>query len=90
MVDFVAQTGLVAGLSGISAHLQGQVNVVGGVAVYLDFIDIPQHLRLLQTNILLLLWSCMESLEISIYLIESIELIGEVLSIIGNIQPMVK
>ena len=60
MVDFVAQTGLVAGLSGISANLQGQVNVVGGVAVYLDLIDIPHHLRLLQTNILLL-WSSMES-----------------------------
>ena len=89
MVDFVAQTGLIAGLSGISAQLQGQVNVVCSVAVYLDFIDIPQHLRLLQTNILLL-WSCMESLEISIYLIESIELIGEVISIIGNIQPMVE
>ena len=89
MVDFVAQTGLIAGLSGISDHLQRQVNVICGVAVYFDFIDIPQHLRLLQTNILLL-WSCMESLEISIYLIESIELIGEVISIIGNIQPMVE
>ena len=52
VVDFVAQTGLVAGLSGISAHLQGQINVVGGVAVNLYLINIPQHLRLLQTNIL--------------------------------------
>ena len=52
MVDFVAQTGLVAGLSGISAHLKGQIDVVGGVAVNLYLINIPQHLRLLQTNIL--------------------------------------
>ena len=86
MVDFVSQTGLVAGLSGISAHLQGEINVVSGVAVNLYFVDIPQHLRLLQTNILLR--SSVESLKI--YLIESIELIGEIFHIIWNIQPVVE
>ena len=52
MVDLVPQTGLIAGISGVPTNLQGEINVVGGVAVNLYLINIPQHLRLLQTNIL--------------------------------------
>ena len=52
VINFVTEARLVASLSGVSAKLQGEVNVVSGVAVYLYLIDVPQHLGLLQTNIL--------------------------------------
>ena len=87
MIDFVAQAGLVAATSGVPANLQGEINVVGGVAVYLDLVDVPHHLRLLQTNILHLV---LYGISIPQYLIESIELIGEVVNIIGDIQSVVE
>ena len=87
MIDFVPKAGLIASISGVATNFQWEINVVGSVAVYLYFIDIPQNLGFLQTSILPLFGLLRN---IKTYLIESIELIGVVFHIIWNIKPMVE
>ena len=47
VIDFVPKAGLIASISGVATNFQWEINVVGSVAVYLYFIDIPQNLGLL-------------------------------------------